>query len=173
LFDGDASSRRLNRLMSFLLHFSVFCACAIFIQDVPRGIVGVEEGKRSRRVLVSSGRGKPEYFANEGGGGTLATGDSEASAPANAGSPFPDSAEQPKTTGPKLPSTPGFGSNNSFPGELTPGAGSFALPGGKGLPLGKGKAIFKLSSASRKEPLHLFDVREHGAPLVPPTTTHF
>lgn len=126
-------------LMSFVLHFSVFTACAVFIRDVPRGIAGVEEGKEAGIVLVSSGRGKPEYFANEGGGGTLATGDSEASAPANTGSPFPDSAEQPKSTGPKLPSAPGFGGKASFPGELTPGAGSFALPGGKGLPLGKGK----------------------------------
>jgi hypothetical protein len=125
-------------LMSFLLHFSVLTACAYFIKDAPRGIAGVEEGKEAGIVLVSSGRGKPEYFANEGGGGTLTTGDSEASAPASAGSPFPDSAEQPKTTGPKLPSAPGFGKAASFPGEFAPGAGSFALPG-KGLPVGKGR----------------------------------
>jgi hypothetical protein len=124
-------------LMSFLLHFSVFTTCAIFIRDVPRGIAGVEEGKEAGIVLVSSGRGKPEYFANEGGGGTLTTGDSEAAAPASAGSPFPDAAEQPKTAGPKLPTAPGFGGAAKFPGELTPGVGSFALPG-KGLPRGPG-----------------------------------
>lgn len=125
-------------LMSFLLHFSVLTTCAIFIRDVPRGIAGVEESKEAGIVLVSSGRGKPEYFANEGGGGTLTTGDAEASAPASAGSPFPDAAEQPKTTGPQLPTAPGFGGAGKLPGELTPGAGSFALPG-KGLPAGKGK----------------------------------
>jgi hypothetical protein len=124
-------------LMSFLLHFSVFTACAYFIKDVPRGIAGVEEGKEGGIVLVSSGRGKPEYFASDAGGGTVTNGDSEASAPASAGSPFPDAAEQPAASGPKLPSAPGFGGKASFPGELTPGAGSFALPG-KGLPAGKG-----------------------------------
>jgi hypothetical protein len=55
--------------MSFLLHFSVFTACAYFIKDVPRGIAGVEEGKEGGIVLVSSGRGKPEYFASDAGGG--------------------------------------------------------------------------------------------------------
>ena len=124
-------------LMSFLLHFSVLTSCAYFIKEVPRGIAGIEEGKEAGIVLVSRGRGKPEYFANDGGGGTLTTGDSEASASASTSSPFPESAEQPKTTGLKLPSAPGFGGPPSFPGELTPGAGSFALPG-KGLPVGKG-----------------------------------
>ena len=125
-------------LMSFLLHFSVLTACAYFIKDEPRGIAGVEEGKEAGIVLVSRGRGKPEYLANEGGGGTLTTADSVTSAPASAGSPFPEAAERPQTPGPKLPSAPGFSGSAAFPGELTPGADNLALPG-KGLPLGKGR----------------------------------
>jgi von Willebrand factor type A domain len=125
-------------LMSFLLHFSCFTVCALFIKDSPPGIAGVDEGKEGGIVLVSSGRGKPEYFANEGGGGELITGDSAPSPSAGAGSPFPDAAEQPRTNGPKLPSAPGFSGSAKFPGELAPGVGNFALPG-KGLPPGKGR----------------------------------
>ena len=158
-------------LMSFLLHFSVFTACAIFIRDVPRGIAGVEEGKEGGIVLVSSGRGKPEYFANEGGGGTLITGDSSPSAPASTGSPFPEAAELPNATGPKLPSAPGFGGTASFPGELAPGSSGFALPG-KGLPVGKGTgkqartAVFGVQGVGSRF-IYVFDRSGsmEGAPL--------
>ncbi|MGI8978913.1 MAG: vWA domain-containing protein [Pirellulaceae bacterium] len=158
-------------LMSFLLHFSVLTTCAYFIKDTPRGIAGVEDGKEAGIVLVSSGRGKPEYFANEGGGGTLTTGDNSASAPASAGSPFPESVELPKTNGPKLPSAPGFGGSGAFPGELTPGAAKFALPG-KGLPLGKGRgsqartAVFGVQGEGNRF-VYVFDRSGsmEGAPL--------
>ncbi|MBC7854329.1 MAG: hypothetical protein IAF94_12925 [Pirellulaceae bacterium] len=158
-------------LMSFLLHFSVLTACAVFLKEEPRGIAGVEEGKEAGIVLVSTGRGKPEYFANEGGGGTLTTGDSEASAPASAGSPFPETVELPKANGPKLPSAPGFGGSGAFPGEFAPGASNLALPG-KGLPLGKGRgtqartAVFGVQGEGNRF-VYVFDRSGsmEGAPL--------
>lgn len=159
-------------LLSFLLHFSVFTAAAYFVKDVPRGIAGVEESKEAGIVLVSSGRGKPEYFANEGGGGTLIDGESSSSAPASAGSPFPETAELPKTTGPKLPSATGLGGTASFPSEFAPGSSGFTLPG-KGLPMGKGTgkqartAVFGVQGVGSRF-VYVFDRSGsmEGAPLI-------
>ena len=142
-------------LMSFLLHFCVFTACAYFIRDKPRGIAGVEPGKEAGIVLVSSTQGKSSYLdQNEAASGDAADSASN-SASAAVSSPFPDAIALP-SPGPVLPTKQGATSIGGLPTGIpdsigfTKGGGS---PGGKGD--GKGSTQ-----------LQVFGVRGNGSKFI-------